>query len=137
MTTSDRASLPVQVYGTNRQLIQSSQGVLITLRDGYQKQLHREFHKSANVVFNVPYRNSLADKFTVMAWADGFMQSGRLGIPLERDTGDPRPVKLMLLQGACRYDFADAFLDRLESQRGFDWLTGSFTRESYGDLATQ
>jgi len=135
MSLPDRASLPVQVLGTNRQLLQSSKGVLITLRDGYQKELHREFHKSSNVVFNVPFRNSFADKFTVVAWSEGFMQSGRMAIPLDPLSADPTPVKLMLLPGACRYDFTAARADKLTQE--FDWLTKSFTETAYGELVGQ
>lgn len=137
MPAPDRASLPVQVYGTNRQLLQASGGVLITLRDGYQKQLHREFHKSSNVVFNVPFRNSFADKFTVVAWSDGFMQSGRIAVPLEQDEPDPHPVKLMLLPGACQYDFADARPEKLALLAEYKWLTGSFTDEGYASVVGQ
>jgi hypothetical protein len=137
MRALDRALLPVQVYGTNGQLLQAPGGVLITLRDGYQKELHREFHKSSNVVFNVPFRNSFADKFTVVAWAKGFMQSGRIAVPLEPGRADPRPVKLMLLPGPCQYDFTAASAERLASLPGYKWLTDSFTAEGYESLVGQ
>src|SRR5262245_51251090 len=132
MPALDRASLLVEVYGTNRQLIAPAGGLLITLRDGYQKQLHRDFHKSAKVLFEVPFRNNLADALTVIAWRESFVQAGCYPVQLESTTNDPAPLQLMLLPEQCAYDFSRA------ASPSLDWLTpGSFTSEAYAELAQQ
>jgi hypothetical protein len=132
MPALDRASLLIEVYGTNRQLISPAGGLLITLRDGYQKQLHCEFHKSAKVLFEVPFRNNFADAFTVIAWGESFLQAGCHPIQVAPAKNDPAPVQLMLLPAQCSYDFGKA------SSPSLDWLVPkTFAPAVYAELVQQ
>ena len=130
-----KALLGVQIYdGARRQLTKPVDQILVTLRNGYQKVLHRRSHASPEIDFSVPFRNSLADRFTVLAWQDGAHQSGFYPITVSPEKR--RDVKLMLVPENPLYDFGRASWQALEQNAYlYGWITGSFREKDYAAIA--
>ena len=70
------AQLIVNVYDGTRRKIGPKTKVLITITDGAQNQLHRDYHQGSTTNFILPVHNNCADKYSVLAWADGYDQAG-------------------------------------------------------------
>jgi len=103
--TDDRkASLLVRVFNGARQPFVSTTKLLITLRDGYQKQMHRDYHKGPQIRFEeLPFSNNLADNYTVIAYAKGYQQAGFTPVKLSATV--ERVVDLMLLPKKPKFEF--------------------------------
>ena len=132
---ASKALLGVQIYdGSRRPLTKPVDQIHVTLRNGYQKVLHRRSHASPEIDFSVPFRNSLADRFTVLAWQDGAHQSGFY--PIKVNPEKRRDVKLMLVPENPLYDFGRASWQALEQNAYlYGWITRSFREKDYATIA--
>jgi hypothetical protein len=100
-------SLKVSLFDGSRQALNASIEPLITIRDGNQKQVFRDFVKQSSCVFSdLPFSNNFGDNYTVVAWASGFEQAGFTPVPVSPT--QPGHVDIMLLKQSAGFNFNHA-----------------------------
>lgn len=62
------AKLLLRVFDGTRQPASADLNLLVTLRDGNQKQIHRDYHLGPNIEFDVPFYNNFGDRYAVIVW---------------------------------------------------------------------
>jgi hypothetical protein len=106
-------SLRVNLYDGSRELLGDGIEPLLTIHDGNQKQVYRDFLKSSScLVEELPFFDNFGDNYTVVAWASGFEQAGFTPIPLRPNA--PGHVDLMLLKQSAGFNFNQARWDVLD-----------------------
>jgi hypothetical protein len=86
--------------------------VLFTLRDGTQKEIYRKFKKTSSLILDhLPFFDNFGDRYTVLAWAEGYQQAGFTPVPVTPQT--PATVDLMLVPQDATFDFHEARWDLL------------------------
>ena len=98
-----KAKLLVRVFDGTRKPIGSTVELLITLRDGFQKQFRRDFFRGPQLLFDVPFFNNLGDNYTVIAFADGYKQAGFS--PVKISANLQQTIDLMLLPNRGKFAF--------------------------------
>ena len=94
-------SLILKVFdGTRAPLPQPD--VLVSLWDGYQRQVHWNYHKASEVRFIVPLANNFGDTYRVVVGADGYRYAGQSAIRLG---AAPAEIELMLLPKKSKLQF--------------------------------
>ena len=83
----------------------SERQALVTLRDGFGRQVHRHHHKGNMFTFTIPLADNLRDDYTVLAWASGRKDAGRLPVRVSKE--EPQFVRLMLLRKTAKFKFRD------------------------------
>ncbi|HEY3937434.1 MAG TPA: hypothetical protein VGL97_08390 [Bryobacteraceae bacterium] len=91
--------------GTRQPLKQGTQ-VLLTVRDGNQNQLYRDYFGAPDLTLKLPIHNNFADNYAVIAWADGYEQAGFQ--PVKASSSAPQTLDLMLLPKNGDFHFAQA-----------------------------
>lgn len=130
----------VNLFDGTRQPIPQGTQVLLTVRDGNQKQLSRDFHRSSSVFFTgLPIYNNFGDNYAVLAASDGCKDAGFF--PIHVAPNVDQIVDLMLIPQRNRFNFHDAgwqqlgqvrpSLQRLLSKGAAD---DSAAAQRYGDL---
>lgn len=106
-STKPTCQITVSLYSGLREPLRTDANILITLLNGYQKQVHREFHKASRIVFKkLPFHNNFGDSYTVVAWAEGFRQVGFTPVKVTPD--QPGKIDLMLVRNNPEYNFHEA-----------------------------
>ena len=106
----------LNLFDGTRQLYSDKPQILVTVRDGNQKEVHREFHKQSSIFFTgLPIFNNYGDNYTFLAFADGYKQSGFF--PVHLATNVDASVDLMLLPSDAEFNFADATWKALDKTR--------------------
>jgi hypothetical protein len=116
-----KAELLVRVFDGTRRPIDPSVKLLFTLRDGFQKQVHRKNHKGPNVLFKLPFNNNLGDNYTVIVSADGYKDAGFT--PVKVSQRIQTILDLMLLPKKWKLNF-----------RGAEWATLKKSRPKLFEL---
>src|SRR5262245_16438130 len=99
--TMPDGSLTLRIFdGTRVPLPQPD--VLVSLWDGYQRQVHWNYHKASEIQFTIPLVNNFADNYRIVASARGYAYAGQSAIPLG---AGPSEIDLMLLPKKPRLDF--------------------------------
>lgn len=80
--------------------------ILVTVRDGAQNQLFRDFLKSSSVTLELPFHNNFADDYSIVAFANGHEQAGFQ--PVHIGPNAPSRLDLMLLPKDATFHFAGA-----------------------------
>lgn len=107
----ETTELRLNVFDGSRRLISPDVNILVTLRNGFQEEKHRQHHHGPSIPFNVPFYNNHGDRYTVIAFADGHQQVGFQPIHVRKDVGTS--VDLMLVPDDTRFNFAGASWDEL------------------------
>lgn len=110
------AEIMVNLFdGTRRPMAFESGGqALLTIRDGNQRTLHRDFHTEPSVLFqHLPVFQNFGDNYAVLAAVDGFDQAGF--VPVHVAANVLRTVDLMLIRRDAGYDFSEARWDRIDA----------------------
>ena len=102
----DRAKIELNVFNGQRLTFGGVGTLLVTLRDGNQTLIHREFHKGSKLSFDVPFYNNLGDSYSVLAFADKHVQAGFF--PVKVSPFAMQSIDLMLLPKKNKYDFSQA-----------------------------
>jgi len=133
----DTAFLTVSVFDGARQPVPRSTPILLTIRDGAQNQLLRDFVNGPAVKLELPFHNNFADNYSIIAFADGYEQAGFQPVAVSPQL--PGQLDLMLLPKNGTFHFAQAqwtdvvarkpLLSRIFSAS----VTGS-AADTYGDL---
>ena len=131
--------LSVSIFDGTREPIAASTELLLTVRDGNQKTVLREYHRSPLVLPALPFHDNFADVYTVVAWADGYEQAGFT--PVKAAPNLPQQVDLMLLRKDSSFHFGGATWDAVQSKRpalarllSADAASDSAARDRYGEL---
>lgn len=130
----------VNVFDGTRALYSGHAKPLITVRDGNQKVISRDFHDDPSVFFtSLPLFDNFGDDYTFLASADGYKDAGFFPVKLARNVD--QIVDLMLLPNSNSFNFAEAKWNALAGARPeFKDLfkNGAATDEAaatrYGDL---
>jgi hypothetical protein len=105
--------LNINVFDGSRQPLTAGVEPLITIHDGNQHQVYREFNKSPSLrLTDLPFFNNFGDNYTVAAWASGFEQAGFT--PIRVQPSAPAQVDVMLLKQSAGYNFSQARWDALD-----------------------
>lgn len=102
----EKAKLIVNVFDGTRKPIDPEVNILVTLRDGNQKEVHRDYHHGPSIPFNVPFYNNLGDRYAVIVFADGYQQAGFHPVHVQKEV--EQTVDLMLLPKEVSFNFEDA-----------------------------
>jgi hypothetical protein len=98
--------LTVNVYDGTRQPIRPGTQILLTIIDGAQKQLFRDYVDGPNKTFALPFHDNSADNYSIIVWAKGYQQAGFQ--PVRIGPNAPATLDLMLLPKNSRFHFAQA-----------------------------
>lgn len=66
------SNLRLRIFDGTRQLFAAPADFLVTITDGHQKQRFRNYIKTPDTTFPVPFFDNLGDNYTVLVWANGF-----------------------------------------------------------------
>jgi hypothetical protein len=118
------ARIQLNVFDGTRRPINKSANLLITLRDGNQNQIHRDYHPGPTVSFDVPYFNGLGDNYTVIVYADKYVQAGFAPVRVSETV--PQVLDLMLLPKKGRPNFGEASWSKIKMNHHslFELLSG-------------
>jgi hypothetical protein len=112
---NNTAKLMVRVFDGTRRPIDAKINLLITIRDGFQKEWYRRNRKGPTVLFEVPFNNNLADNYTVIVAADGYKDAGFTPVKVSPEV--QRVVDLMLLPKNWKFNFSQADWGTLKQTR--------------------
>ncbi len=106
MSDVNSAQLMVNVFDGTRRPISADVDLLITITDGFQEQVHRDFHQGPSVAFDLPFHDNLGDNHTVVVWADGRDQVGFT--PVKTNPKVFQHADLILLPKNASFNFRGA-----------------------------
>ncbi len=72
----DKAQLVLNLFDGSRRPIATDLNCLIRIIDGNQQQIFTNFLKGPSHSFEVPLNDNLADRYTILASADGMRDAG-------------------------------------------------------------
>lgn len=96
----------VNIFDGKRQVIPQGTQVLLTVRDGAQNQLFRDFVNDPSVKLELPFHNNFADNYSIVAFADQYEQAGFQPVAISPNA--PGQLDLMLLPKNGTFHFAGA-----------------------------
>jgi hypothetical protein len=100
--------------GTRRPMPQGTQ-VLVTVHDGAQNQLFRDFVPGPVVKLELPFHNNFSDAYSIVAFVDGHEQAGFQ--PVKIGPNAPVQLDLMLLPKNGAFHFAGARWTDVEAKK--------------------
>ena len=107
----EKARLVLNVFDGTRRPISPDVNILVTLRDGTPKEIHRDHHHGPSIAFSVPFFNNFGDNYTVIAFADHFQQAGFHPVRVRKNV--EQQIDLMLLPSRTQFDFSGASWEQL------------------------
>jgi hypothetical protein len=111
----DAGVITVTVFDGTRQPMPQNEQFLLTVRDGAQNQLFRDFVRSSSVTLELPFHNNFADNYSIIAFADGHEQAGFQ--PVHIGPNAPGRLDLMLLPNDGTFHFAGARWSDVSAKR--------------------
>lgn len=135
--TSPSCSITVNLFSGTREPLKTRSKVLLTLRDGNQKQVHRKHHSASSITLNgLPFFNNFGDNYTVIASASGCQQAGFT--PVKVTPQMPAAVDLMLLPAEPDFNFREARWEVLRENQAYAkvLLSGAASEEAAGNRYT-
>lgn len=133
MVAAMTARIQLNVFDGARRPVDADLDILITLRDGHQNQVHREFHNGPTINFDVPFFNNFGDNYTVIVFADRHVQAGFA--PVKVSETMPRVIDLMLLPKKNRFNFDEASWAKLK--KNHSKLSDILAHDATGDAAAK
>jgi hypothetical protein len=105
----------VNVFNGARQAMPQGTKILLTVRDGAQNQLFRNYVNGPGVKLELPFHNNFADNYSIVAFADGYEQAGFQ--PVAIGPNAPDQLDLMLLPKDGAFNFAGARWTDIRAQK--------------------
>lgn len=126
------ATIRLNVFDGTRRPIDKKIKLLITLRDGNQNQVHRDFHKGSAFDFEVPFFNNFGDNYTVIVHADKHVQAGFAPVRVSQSLS--QVVDLMLIPKKGKFNFGPASWGRIKKGHAslFRLVSGGAANETEG-----
>lgn len=122
----------VNVFDGTRQPMPQGTKPLVTIRDGAQNQIYRDFANGPSVKFELPFHNNFADNYAIVAFVDGHEQAGFQPVPIGPNA--PAQLDLMLLAKNGTFHFAGAqWPDILAQKRLLAQIFAASVTGSAGD----
>jgi len=116
--TSQTSSLTINVYDGTRQLLSPATSILYRVIDGNQKQLYSDFQTASSLLLKrLPFYDNFGDKYTAIAWANGYKQAGFT--PIKLSPALPSVLDLMLLPNDAHFNFSMANWDLAKTRLPF------------------
>src|SRR5512138_1940072 len=89
-------AITIGLFSGARQSFPAGKDVLLTVRDGNQRQVFRDYIKAPSFTLSgLPFHNNFGDNYTVVAWAKGHAQAGFT--PVKVTPAMPALLDLMLV----------------------------------------
>ena len=114
---STTSRLQVRIFDGSRQAFAAPADFLITIFDGNQKQIHRDFHKEAILDFDCPFYDNFGDLYSVTAWCKGHRQAGFVPVKLSNEI--PTTLDIMLVADDPGFSFVNARWPNVASKFAF------------------
>jgi hypothetical protein len=114
---STTSRLQVRLFDGSREAFAAPADFLITIFDGNQKQIHRDFHKQAVLDFDCPFYDNFGDLYSVTASCEGHRQAGFVPVKLSNET--PTTLDIMLVADDPGFSFVNARWPSVASQFPF------------------
>ena len=109
-------AITINLFSGARTPIPAGTNVLLTLRDGNQKEVsllnNGYFRVPIINVEELPFCDNFGDNYTVLAWAKGYSQAGFT--PVKVNPEAPATVDIMLMRKRATFNFRDARWDLLK-----------------------
>jgi hypothetical protein len=100
-------AIMIGLYSGTRQQFPSGENVLLTVRDGNQQQVFRDYvNKPSLTLDGLPFHDNFGDNYTVVAWAQGYAQAGFT--PVKVRPSPPASLDLMLMHADAQFNFSEA-----------------------------
>jgi hypothetical protein len=96
----------VKVFDGTRQPIPQGTQILLTVHDGAQNQLFRDYVNGPSVQLELPFHNNFADDYSIVAFVDKYEQAGFQPVAIGPNV--PGELDLMLLPTNATFHFAGA-----------------------------
>ena len=103
------SKLILRIFDGTRNLFAAPAKFLITITDGNQKQLVRDYFNAPTQAFDLPFYDNFGDLYSVVVWADGYRQVGFAPVKLSDST--PTTLDLMLVANDPGFSFVNARWD--------------------------
>ena len=117
------SKLTLRIFDGTRNPFAAPAQFLITITDGNQKQLFRDYINTPIKTFDLPFYDNFGDNYSVVVWADGYRQVGFAPVKLSDST--PTTLDLMLVANDPGFSFVDARWDTVFQK--FPFLGGDTT----------
>jgi hypothetical protein len=104
--SAQSARIQLNVFDGTRQIIPGSVDLLVTIIDGNQKQLFRDYLRGPSIDIDVPFYDNLFDRYTVVVSASGYRQAGFQPVHVSKTVA--HPVDVMLIPSDAHFNFRDA-----------------------------
>jgi hypothetical protein len=127
------SNLRLRIFDGTRQIFAAPADFLVTITDGNQTQHFRDYVKTPDTTFKVPFFDNLGDNYTVLVWAEGFQQVGFS--PVKLSNTYTRVLDLMLIREDPGFSFVNARFPAANSKypfigAGLDNATGEANYDS-------
>jgi len=100
-------AITIGLFSGTRQQFPAGEKVLLTVRDGNQQQVFRDYVNKPNFKLGgLPFHNNFGDNYTVVAWAKGYVQAGFT--PIKVTPAMPAALDLMLVRENAPLNFSEA-----------------------------
>lgn len=114
------STLQLRIFDGTRQLFSPVVPFLITIVDGNQKQLYRNFIQTNQTQFDLPFYDNNGDNYSVVVYADGYKQAGFMPVTLSDNY--LRILDIMLIPNDPGFNFAQAIWTAVAAR--YKFLTG-------------
>lgn len=101
-----QSKLELRVFDGTRQPFAAPAKFLVTITDGNQKQLFRDYIQANNQTFDLPFYNNSGDNYSVLVWADGYQQAGFM--PVKLSDQYTKILDIMLIPKDPGFSFVNA-----------------------------
>jgi len=109
-------ALSIHIFDGSRKPAPANLEVLYTVTDGNQNQVFRDFVKGPDCrITGLRYFNNFGDRYTVLAWANGYFQAGFTPIIVAPNLAPE--VDLMLLGRDATFNFSGATWKDIQQKR--------------------
>lgn len=103
------------VFDGTRKPVKPGTQILLTVRDGFQKQLYRDYVNGPSVPLQLPVHNNLGDNYAIIVFKPGSEQAGFQPVHINPDLR--QTLDLMLLPKDASFHFAQAKWKDVQEKR--------------------
>jgi hypothetical protein len=100
------SKLELRVFDGTRQLFAAPGKFLVTITNGNEQQLFRNYIDSNDLTFDLPFYDNAGDNYSVIVWADGYQQAGFMPVTLSDQY--TKTVDVMLIPAQPKFSFVNA-----------------------------
>jgi hypothetical protein len=122
------SKLELRIFDGSRQPFSAPANFLVTIFDGNQKQLFRDYIQSNTKLFDLPFYDNFGDNYRVIVSTDNYQQAGFVPVVLSNQY--TRTLDIMLIPDDRGFSFVNARWDAVSAKypflaNGVDNATGA------------